>query len=42
MEGRGEVSIISHKPVTSSDLKEERSFFRPTVSTKFLQLVVAP
>ena len=38
-EGR-EVSIISHRPVTSSDLKQERSFFRWSVST-FLQLVVA-
>ena len=32
--------IISHRPVTSSDLKQERSFFRGSVST-FLQLVVA-
>ena len=40
MGGRREVSIISHRPVTSSDLKRERSFFRGCVST-FLQLVVA-
>ena len=38
--GRKEVSIISHGPVTSSDLKHERLFFRASVST-FLQLVVA-
>ena len=40
MEGRREVSIISHRPVTSSDLKQERSFCRRSVST-FFQLVVA-
>ena len=40
LEGRREVSIISHRPVTRSDLKRERSFFRGSVST-FLQLVVA-
>ena len=40
MGGRREVSIISHRPVTRSDLKQERSFFRGTVST-FFQLVVA-
>ena len=40
MGGRREVSIISHGPVTSSDLKHERLFFRDSVST-FLQLVVA-
>ena len=40
MGGRREVSIISHRPVTRSDLKQERSFFRGSVST-FLQLVVA-
>ena len=39
MGGRREVSIISHRPVTRSDLKQERSFFRGSVST-FLQLVV--
>ena len=39
MGGRREVSIISHTPVTSSDLKQEWSFFRGIVST-FLQLVV--
>ena len=37
---RGEVSILSHRPVTSSDLKQDRLFFRESVST-FLQLVVA-
>ena len=37
---RREVSIISHRPVTRSDLKQERSFFRGSVST-FLQLLVA-
>ena len=40
MGGRREVSIISHRPVTRSDLKQERLFFRESVST-FLQLVVA-
>ena len=40
MGGRREVSIISHRPVTSSDLKQERSFFRGSVLT-FLLLVVA-
>ena len=39
MGGRREVSIISYRPVTRSDLKQERSFFRGSVST-FLQLVV--
>ena len=39
MGGRREVSIISHRPVTRSDLKQERSFFRGRVST-FFQLVV--
>ena len=38
MGGRREASIISHRPVTRSDLKQERSFFRGSVST-FLQLV---
>ena len=33
-------SILSHRPVTSSDLKQDRLFFRESVST-FLQLVVA-
>ena len=37
---RTEVSILSHKPVTSSDLKQDRLFFRGSVST-FLQLLVA-
>ena len=40
MEGRKEVSIISHRPLTSLDLKQERLFFRWSVST-ILQLVVA-
>ena len=39
MGGMREVSIISHRPVTRSDLKQERSFFRGSVSS-FLQLVV--
>ena len=39
MGGRREVSIISHTPVTRSDLKQEWSFFVGIVST-FLQLVV--
>ena len=33
-------SILSHRPVTSSDLKQDRLFFRERVSTS-LQLVVA-
>ena len=33
MGGRREVSIVSHRPVTSSDLKRERSFLRGSVST---------
>ena len=37
---RREVSIISHRRVTRSYLKQERSFFCGSVST-FLQLVVA-
>ena len=40
MEGMREVSVKSHRPVTSSDLKHERLFFRGSVST-VLQLVVA-
>ena len=40
MGGRRAISIISHRPVTSSDLKPERLFYRGSVST-FLQLVVA-
>jgi len=40
MGGRREVSIIYHRPVTSSVVKQERSFFRGSVST-FLLLVVA-
>ena len=40
MEGKGEMSVISHRRVTSSDLNEERPVFRRSVST-FLQLVVA-
>ena len=35
-----EVSIYIHRPVTSSDLKQEKSCFRRSVLT-FLQLVVA-
>ena len=38
--GRREVSIICYRLVTRSDLKQERSFFRGSVSS-FLQLVVA-
>ena len=38
--GRREVSILSHRPVTRSDLKLDRLFFRESVST-FLRLVVA-
>ena len=38
--GGGGVTILSHRPVTSSDLKQGRLFFRESVST-FLQLVVA-
>ena len=34
------VSIVSHRPVTRSDLEQERLFFRGSVST-VLQLVVA-
>ena len=37
---RRELGIIYHRPVTSSVLKQERSFFRGSVST-FLLLVVA-
>ena len=40
MGGKREVSIIFYRPVTRSDLKQERSFFRGSVSS-FLQLVVA-
>ena len=40
MGGRREVSVITNRPGTSSDLKHERLFFRGSVST-FLQLVVA-
>ena len=39
MGGRRKVSVISHRHVTSSDLKHERCFFRGSVST-CLQLVV--
>ena len=38
MGGRREVSIIFYRPMTRSDLKRERSFFRGSVSS-FLQLV---
>ena len=41
MGGRREVSILPHRPVTSSDLKQERLCFCESVST-FLQLVAAP
>ena len=37
---RREFSIISHRRMTKNDLKQERSFFRGSVST-FLQLVAA-
>ena len=40
MGGGREVSIISYGPVTTSDLKQEGSFFRGSVST-ILQLVGA-
>ena len=40
MGGRREVSIIFYRPVTRSDLKRERSFFRGSVSSS-LQLVLA-
>ena len=40
MGGMRELGIIYHRPVTSSVLKQERSFFRGSVST-FLLLVVA-
>ena len=39
--GRREVSILSHRRVTSSDLQQDRLFFLENVST-FFQLVVAP
>ena len=35
MEGRKEVSIISHRPVSSRDSEQERLFFRWSVSTIF-------
>ena len=40
MGGRREVSIISHRRMSNNDLKQERSFFRASVST-ILQLVAA-
>ena len=40
MGGGREVSIISHRPVTSTDLKQKWCFFRRNVSP-VLQLVVA-
>ena len=40
MGGRREVSLTFYRPVTRSDLKQERSFFRGSVST-FLQLIAA-
>ena len=39
-EGGAERGLISNRPVTNSDLKQEKSFFRRSVSN-FLQLVVA-
>ena len=42
MGGRREVGIVSHRPVTSSDLQQERSFFFCLSVSTFLQLVVAP
>ena len=39
MGGRREVSIVSHRPVIRSDLKQERSIFRGSVST-FLRLLI--
>ena len=41
MGGRSEVSIISHRPVTSSDLKQERFFYWLVSVSTLLQLVVA-
>ena len=38
--GEEEASILSYRPVTSSNLKQDRLFFRESVST-FLQLVLA-
>ena len=40
MGGRREVNIIFYRPVTRSDLKQERSSFHGSVSS-FLHLVVA-
>ena len=37
--GRREVTVISHRPMTSSNLKQERSFFHGHTST-FLQQVI--
>ena len=42
MGGGREVSIISHRPLTNSDLKQERSFSRESVSTFLLLVVVLP
>ena len=36
MGGRREVSVISHRPMTSSDWKHERLFFRGSVSVNIL------
>ena len=41
MGGRREVSVIPHRPVTSSDLKHERLFFFQWSVSTVLQLVVA-
>ena len=40
MEGRKEVSIISHRPVSRRDLEQERLFFCWSVSP-IVELVVA-
>ena len=42
MGGRREVCVISHRPVTSSDLKHERhvSTFLPLVVPTFLEWIV--
>ena len=42
MGGRREVSVISHRPVTRGDLKQERSFFRGSVSTFFAAGCLSP
>ena len=42
MGGRREVSIISYRPVTRSDLKQERSFFCGCLSTFFATGCLSP